>query len=171
MAFNLQATLRLRDDFTGPARSIMRTTSSMAGSIGKLTGIFAGLTGAIGGTVAAHKLFQSTIAEAAKYEQSTVVIKAILNDKDLGKQYMDLVDKFAIDSPIMDSQSMLANSKSFLTTIGGDMKQLEKAWSLAERMAAIDPMQGVTGAVFALREMFSGKFLPIVAVMLRMNLL
>jgi hypothetical protein len=134
----------------------------MAGSIGKLTGIFAGLTGAIGGAVGAHKLFMATIGEAAKYEQSTIVIKAVLNDKELGQQYMDLVNKFAIDSPIMDSQTMLANSKSFLTTIGGDMKQLEKAWSLAERMAAIDPVQGVEGAVFALREMFSGDSISMV---------
>jgi hypothetical protein len=149
----------------------MRSASSMAGSVSKLTGMFLGLSGAIGGAVAARKIFDSTIGQAAKYEQSTIVIKAMLNDEDLGRQYMDLVDRFAIDSPIMDSQSMLENSKSFLSIIGGDMKQLEKAWSLAERMAAIDPMQGVTGSVFALREMFSGKFLPIVAVMLRMNLL
>jgi hypothetical protein len=162
MAFDLRATLRLTDHFTGPSRSIMRSASNLAGGIGKLTGIFLGLSGAIGGAVGAKKLFDATIGEAAKYEQSTIVIKAILNDKDLGKQYMDLVDKFAIDSPIMDSQSMLANSKSFLTTIGGDMKQLEKAWSLAERMAAIDPVQGVTGAVFALREMFSGDAISMV---------
>jgi hypothetical protein len=162
MAFDLRATLRLTDNFTGPARSIMRSASNLSGGIGKLTGIFLGLSGAIGGAVGAKKLFDATIGEAAKYEQSTIVIKAILNDKDLGKQYMDLVDKFAIDSPIMDSQTMLANSKSFLTTIGGDMKQLEKAWSLAERMAAIDPVQGVTGAVFALREMFSGDSISMV---------
>jgi hypothetical protein len=147
VGFNLQATLKLRDDFSSQARHIMRSASSMAGSIGKLTGTFATLGAAIGGVVAARKLFDATLLESAKYEQSTVVIKAILNDKELGKQYMDLVDKFAIDSPIMDSQSMLENSKSFLTTIGGDMKQLEKAWSLAERMAAIDSAQGVEGAV------------------------
>lgn len=162
MAFDLRATLRLTDNFTGPSRSILRSASSLAGGIGKLTGIFAGLTGAIGGAIGAKKLFDATIGEAAKYEQSTIVIKAILNDKDLGQQYMDLVNKFAIDSPIMDSQTMLANSKSFLTTIGGDMKQLEKAWSLAERMAAIDPVQGVEGAVFALREMFSGDSISMV---------
>jgi hypothetical protein len=162
MAFDLRATLRLTDNFTGPSRSIMRSASNLAGGIGKLTGIFLGLSGAIGGAVGAKKLFDATIGEAAKYEQSTITIKAILNDKELGQQYMDLVNKFAIDSPIMDSQAMLANSKSFLTTIGGDMKQLKQAWSLAERMAAIDPVQGVEGAVFALREMFSGDSISMV---------
>jgi hypothetical protein len=147
IAFDLRATLKLTDQFSGPARSIMRSASSLTGGIGKLTGVFLGLSGAIGGAVGAKKLFDATIGEAAKYEQSTVVINAMLNDKDLGKQYMDLVNQFAIDSPIMDSQSMLENSKSFLSIIGGDMKQLKQAWSLAERMAAIDPMQGVTGAV------------------------
>ncbi|MEH6941685.1 hypothetical protein V7014_07435, partial [Bacillus sp. JJ722] len=50
---------------------------------------------------------------------------------------------------------MYGNSKSFIT-VSKDMKQLEKMWSLAERMAAMDPAQGTEGAVFALRELFSG---------------
>ncbi|WP_127485927.1 hypothetical protein [Neobacillus mesonae] len=121
--------------------------SKATGTIFSLKNAFLGLTAAIGGAAAAKKIFDETILAAAKYEQNTVTISAILNDKKAAKQYMQLVDKFAIDSPIMNSQDMLENSKSFLTTIGKDMKMLEKAWSLAERMAAIDPVQGTTGAV------------------------
>ena len=131
-------------------------------SIFSVKNAFLGIAAAIGGAATAKKVFDETIGAAARREQSTVTISAILNDKKLGKQYMDMINKFAIDSPIMNSEDMLANSKSFLTSIGKNMKQLEKAWSLAERMAAIDPMQGVEGAVFALRELFSGDAISMV---------
>ncbi|MDQ0154908.1 hypothetical protein [Robertmurraya andreesenii] len=142
---------RLGRAFTSPIRAVGSLTTGLNG----LVGAYAAVTGA-------KKIFEETIGAAAKYEQSSITISAILDDKVLGKQYMDMVDRFAVDSPIMNSQDMLANSKSFLTSIGKDMKQLEKAWSLAERMAAIDPYQGVEGAVFALREMFSGDAISMV---------
>lgn len=144
---------RLSDGF----RLIGKATSS----IFSLKNAFIGLTAAIGGVTTAQKLFNSTIGEAAKYEQSSVMIKAMLNDEELGKQYMSLIDRFSVDSPIFNSQDMLGNSKSFLT-VSKDMKQLEKMWSLAERMAAIDPIQGLEGAVFALRELFSGDAISMV---------
>ena len=145
---------RLSDGF----RMMGRATKS----IFSVKNAFLGVAAAIGGATTAKKVFDETIGAAARREQSTVTISAILNDKKLGKQYMDMINKFAIDSPIMNSEDMLANSKSFLTSIGKNMKQLEKAWSLAERMAAIDPMQGVEGAVFALRELFSGDAISMV---------
>lgn len=171
---------RLRDGLGRFASATDRGTNSIHGfgrgvtsavkNVASLTSGMVALAGAYAGIEGAKKIFEETIGAAAKYEQSTVTISAILNDKKLGKQYMDLVDSYAIDSPILDSQAMLANSKSFLT-ITKDMKQLEKIWSLSERMAAIDPYQGTEGAVFALRELFSGLQKPIVSAMMRMNLL
>ncbi|MFY2158062.1 hypothetical protein ACOSZF_20850 [Cytobacillus firmus] len=162
---------RLRDEMGRFARQSDRSATSIGRlgralsaplrGIGSLTSGLYGLVGAYAAAEGAKKVFEQTIGEAAKYEQSSVMISAILNDKKLGQDYMRLVDQFSIDSPIMDSQSMLANSKSFLTQ-SKDMKQLEKMWSLAERMAAIDPYQGVEGAVFALRELFSGDAISMV---------
>lgn len=162
MAFNLQATLSLNGNpFINSMNRVNRAMTSPLRAITNMTSSLNGLIGAFAAAAGARKIFDETIGQAAKYEQSTITISAMLNDKELGSQYMKLVDKFAIDSPIMDSQSMLANSKSFLTQ-SHDMKQLEKMWSLAERMAAIDPYQGVEGAVFALRELFSGDAISIV---------
>jgi hypothetical protein len=162
---------RLRDSLGRFARSssgvsrtmgtLGRAFTSPIRAIGSLVGSLNGLIGVYAAAASAKKVFEETIGEAAKYEQSSVIIKAMLNDEKLGQDYMKLVDKFAVDSPIMDSQAMLANSKSFLTQ-SKDMKQLEKMWSLAERMAAIDPMQGVEGSVFALRELFSGDAISMV---------
>ncbi|MFD5851124.1 hypothetical protein ACFWGC_13115 [Cytobacillus pseudoceanisediminis] len=126
-----------------------------------MTSGLGGLVSAYAAVTAGQKAFNTTIGEAAKYEQSSIMISAMLNDKKLGQDYMKLVDRFSVDSPILDSQGMLANSKSFLTA-SKDMKQLEKMWSLAERMAAIDPYQGLEGSVFALRELFSGDAISMV---------
>lgn len=127
--------------FGSSLSGVGRALTSPIRAVGSLTSGLGGLVSAYAAVAAGQKAFSATIMEAAKYEQSSVMISAMLNDKKLGQDYMKLVDSFSINSPIMDSQSMLANSKSFLTA-SKDMKQLEKMWSLAERMAAIDPYQG-----------------------------
>jgi hypothetical protein len=149
------------DRSTNSMNRFSRSISSPLKGISGLTTAVMGLASAYYAVDSAKKIFENTVGEAAKYEQSSVIIGAMLNDKQLGKEYMQLVDRFAIDSPILDSQGMLANSKSFLTA-SKDMKQLEQMWSLAERMAAIDPYQGLEGAVFALRELFSGDAISMV---------
>ncbi len=183
MAFDLRAIISLTDKFSDPLRKIERqvqrnqsamdklnkTTSTadrnhinLAGNLGRVTSGFGSLKSSIIGVAAAYvtlqsakSIFEATVGNAAKFEQSNVVIGAMFNDKELAKQYTAMLDRFAADSPVMDSQAMYANSKGFITT-SKDIGQLEKMWSLAERMAAIDPQQGVEGAVFALRELFSG---------------
>lgn len=183
MAFDLRAVLRLDDRFSDPMRRaervtertqrtmdrLSRTTNTVERSQERLnhslskvgrgfsslkSGILAA-AGAYATLQSAQNLFSSTVGNAAQFEQSNVVIGAMFDDKKLAKQYTKMLDKFAADSPVMDSQAMYANSKGFISQTK-NVKQLEKMWSLAERMAAIDPAQGVEGAVYALRELFSG---------------
>ncbi|MBA9027514.1 hypothetical protein [Peribacillus huizhouensis] len=148
--------------------SFSRGLGNAGRSIGSAITSLGGLASAIGGVYLAYeaargaaKVFEATVGAAAKFENSEVMIGALFNDSKLAKQYTDMVDSYAIDSPIMNSQDMYGNSKSFIT-MTKDIRQLEKAWSLAERMAAIDPYQGVEGAVFALREIFSGSAISMV---------
>lgn len=146
------------------SRNFDRNTSALGKHSKALTGLVGGMAAvaaAYGTAQGAVKLFNATVGEAAKMEQSQVVISAMLNDNALSKQYMDMLDRIAIDSPIFDSQSMYANSKGFITA-SKDIKQLEKMWGLAERLVAIDPAQGVDGAVLALRELFSGDSMSMV---------
>lgn len=156
---------RLRDSMGRFSREADRSTRSFNGignaaggamrGIGSLTGAVTGLAAAFGGVAAGKKILEETIGAAAKFEQSNIIIGAMFNDKKLSDDYMRMVDKIAVKSPILDSQGMYANSKSFITA-SKDIKQLEKMWSLSERLAAIDPVQGLSGSVFALRELFSG---------------
>jgi hypothetical protein len=128
--------------------------SARAGVSG-LTGQFTALATAIGGAYTAKKIFDSTVWEAAKFENSQVVIRAMFDDRKAADSYMKMLERFAIDSPVLNSQDMFENSKSFITKTK-DVKLLEKMWDLTERLVAIDPLQGVEGAVYALNEFFGG---------------
>ncbi|MEW4281762.1 hypothetical protein [Priestia megaterium] len=66
-----------------------------------------------------------------------------------------MLNKFAIKSPVLDSSEMFSNSKSFISQTK-DVKQLEQIWNLTERLLAVDPKQGVEGAVMAMKELMSG---------------
>ncbi|MFE4812796.1 hypothetical protein ACFQ9Y_16905 [Peribacillus simplex] len=139
-----------------------RTFNSIGGSVGSMTKGLGGLTATLAGVAAgfaavegAKKVFESTVLEAAKFEMSNVVIGAMFDDKKLSKQYTDMVDKFAANSPVMSSADVYSNSKSFIQTTK-NIGQLEKMWDLTQRLTAVDPAAGVDSAVFALRELFSG---------------
>ncbi|NUU74244.1 hypothetical protein [Paenibacillus xylanilyticus] len=64
------------------------------------------------------------------------------------------VSQFTLDE-------FLDAGKSFIPTTK-DNKQLEKMVNLAERLGALDPEQGITGASYALKELFSGDGLSLV---------
>ncbi|CAM3640692.1 hypothetical protein [Mesobacillus zeae] len=145
-----------------------RSFDKMGGGIGSVTKGLGMLTGALAGVAAgyaavegAKKVFEATVLEAAKFEQSNVIIGAMFDDKKLAKQYTDMVDRLSVQSPILDSQTVYGNSKSFIT-LSKNTKELEKMWKITERLAAIDPGQGIEGAVFSLRELFSGDALSII---------
>jgi hypothetical protein len=149
------------DRFNSGMRKMGSGAKKAISGITSLKGSFIGLTAAVGGAMAAKKAFDSTVWEAAKMEQSNVMIGAMFDDKKLAKQYTKMIDRIAIDSPLLNSQDMYGNSKSFITA-SKDIKQLERMWDLTERLNAVDPAQGVEGAVYALRELFSGDSMSMV---------
>lgn len=149
---------RLRDEqgrFVSSGNRVAKSFGSMTSSSRNYTASLAGVAAGIGAVIGVQKTLNATVGAAMKMEQSQIVIEAMIDDKSLSKQYMKMIDKFAIDSPVLDTQAMYANSKSFLAA-STDLKELEKMWDLSERLVAVDPVQGVEGAVLALRELFSG---------------
>ncbi|WNN75131.1 phage tail tape measure protein [Lysinibacillus capsici] len=113
------------------------------------------MAGAYIGANGAAKLLNATIGEAAKFEQSKAIIQAAFQDDNATKQYMKMVDKMAIDSPLLNSGDMFAGSKGLLT-LTKDMEQLGTAWKLVERLVASDPTKSIDDAVRGLRELSSG---------------
>jgi hypothetical protein len=143
--------------FGSSLQNVGSSAKVVGGYLGGIRSHFLGLAAAIGGATAAKSLFDKTIGEAAKFEQSEVIIKAMFRDDKKAKQYMEEMQKLAIDSPLLNSQDIFANSKSFIS-FSQDIDVLKRMYKIAERLLAMDPMQGVEGAVFALKELFSGDY-------------
>lgn len=137
------------------------SSNGLSASIGGLQSTLVGLAGAYLTAQGAAKAFDATIGAAARYEQSEVAVKAIFNDVKKSNAYMQMVDKMAIDSPLLNSTDMLASSKS-LVAMTKDVNELGKAWSIIERLMVLDPTQGTDGAAFALKEMWQGDAISMV---------
>lgn len=146
----------------------INTRNTMINTLGRESGALQGLgaslvsvAGLYAAAQGASKAFQATIGAAAQYEQSEVAVKAIFNDDKASKAYLAMVDKMAIDSPLLNSGEMLKSSKT-LTAMTKNVGDLGKAWSIIERLMVLDPTQGTDGAAFALKEMWQGDALSMV---------
>ncbi|MFJ7665326.1 phage tail tape measure protein [Lysinibacillus sp. NPDC097162] len=137
------------------------SSSGLSASLGGMQSTLIGLAGAYLTAQGAAKAFDATIGAAARYQQSEVAVKAIFNDDDKSDAYLKLVDKMAIDSPLLNSTEMLASSKG-LVAMTKSVDELGKAWSIIEKLMVLDPTQGTDGAAFALKEMFQGDSLSMV---------
>lgn len=160
--------------FSRFARNGERSTSRLGGALGRLSSKFGavgngaanstsmmtsgmwGFVGAITAAVSGAKLLQSTLGAAMKFEMSSATITAMFQGDTKGAdEYMSMISDRAIGSPLYNEAQYYDNSKSFVA-MSKDREELEKMWSLAERLGAMDPAQGIEGAVFAMRELMSG---------------
>lgn len=139
----------------GDIRSPNIDTTRSQKSVFSLNGAFLAVTATIAGVVSGAKLLQETIGAAAKFESSEVLIEAMFNDDKASKEYIKMVDKMAKNSPVLNSDDMLANSKSFIS-LTKESELLGKAWGVVEKLNVLDPIQGIEGAVLAVRELAGG---------------
>ena len=142
---------RFKSSLNGTNSSVNVATASLNGIVGVVSGVAAAYLSA----QAASNAFNATLGAAATYEQSKAIIRATFKDDGATKQYMNMVDKIAIDSPLLNSGDMFAGSKGLLT-LSTDMSQLESAWSIVERLIASDPTKTIDDAVRGMRELASG---------------
>jgi hypothetical protein len=177
MAFDLVARLKLKDEFSNRMNRVQRATERMnkavratnnsvsnlnsgmsraSGSVSRLTGTFVGLAAAVGGAVAAQKAFNATIGEAAKYERSRGLLTAMMGDGKKAKKLIEEIDKMAINSPLLNSQDMMAAASAFLP-MTKDINRLKKLYDLSERLFVLNDKEGMEGASFALREFLMGQ--------------
>jgi hypothetical protein len=178
LAFDLVARLKLRDEnFSSKMRRVQRVTerlnkavrstsnsvsnlnsgmSRVSSSVSRLSTTFAGLAVAVGGAVAAQKAFNATIGEAAKYERSRGLLTAMMGDGKKAKKLIEEIDKMAINSPLLNSQDMMAAASAFLP-MTKDINRLKKLYDLSERLFVLNDKEGMEGASFALREFLMGQ--------------
>lgn len=130
-------------------------TSGVSASLSGMQSALFGVVGAYLTAQGAASAFNATIGAAARYEQSSTIISAMMNDADKYRKYLKMIDEIAIDSPLLNSADMTAGSKGLLT-MTSDLSQLQKAWNTIEKLNAVNPLQGVEGAVYSLKALQSG---------------
>lgn len=140
--------VQLKDNFSKPFQRVASMRMPGFGGAGGL------LVGA-GGIYAGKQAFDITIGASAHMELYRTQIVALFRDQKKAAEYMNRMSQAAIVSPIMGEADIFGNSKSFIS-LTKDLDLLQRMWKNAELMAAMDPIQGIEGAVFALRELASG---------------
>ncbi|UVI32090.1 hypothetical protein [Paenibacillus spongiae] len=114
--------------------------------------ILLAITGA-GGAVAAG-LGAVSIKGAATRELQQIQLEALVGDKKRAKQLFDDMNKRGAISTFSESD-FLEGAKAFLP-LTKDLKQINQLASIQERLAASNPMEGMGGAAFSIREGLSG---------------
>ncbi|MFT9848967.1 hypothetical protein [Aneurinibacillus sp. REN35] len=131
---------------------------------GSFRGMVAGVTALAGAYVTAQgavKAFEATVGAAAKQEYEKITIRALVQDDKKANNLFDTMKKQALESPMFSLQDFLGSAKAYLP-ITRDLKQVEKLTSLTERLALSNPMQGLEGASFSIREAMSGDMVSLV---------
>lgn len=150
---------------TNATKKMSHAAHGASGGILSMYGGMLKMSAAMGMVTATAAPFlgvMKSIQEAAKFEQSNIQIKAMFQgDTKSAQKYMSSLEKMAINSPLLNSQDMLANSKSFIGQTR-NLKTLDKAWKVAEKLMAWSPEQNVQSVVFAMRELASGDAISMV---------
>ncbi|MGF7033746.1 hypothetical protein J2T17_004694 [Paenibacillus mucilaginosus] len=115
-----------------------------------------GLTTALGAAVVSSKLLDATLGSAAQREMAVVTTNAMFKgDTAKADAYFKFLEQRAAESATLSQNDYFGTAKSFVA-ITKDLPKLQKLTGLAERLAASDPAQGLSGAALALRELTSG---------------
>ncbi|MET4561551.1 uncharacterized protein YukE/Flp pilus assembly pilin Flp [Lysinibacillus parviboronicapiens] len=140
--------------FSAASRSATSSIHSQSSALSGLKSTLMGVAGAYIGVQGASKAFDSVIGGAAKFEMAQVTLQAMFDDKALSDSYMKMMDKIAIDSPVLNSMDMVSGSKGLLA-LTKDLGTLEQSWKTIEKLNVLAPEAGVDGAVFAMKELAS----------------
>lgn len=146
--------------FGNSLRSSISGIGKMRSGLGGLATGLLGIAGAYAAVNTGSKIFEKTVGAAAVMEQSQTIIGAMIGNQKAADKYMKMMDELAIKSPLLDSQTMYANSLgvvSLTKNLEAPLKAQERTWKLVERLTALNPNQamggGVEGAVFSLRNL------------------
>lgn len=141
--------------FSSAGNSASRSLASMTRSTGGLAKSIVGIGAAYVSANAAALLFDKTIGAAAEREMSNTTIQALFKgDTTNAKKYFDFIDQRAIES--MFSQKDFLGTGSAFIPVMKDLESIKTATKLAERLGASNPLEGLEGAAYSIRELISG---------------
>ncbi|TCI50319.1 hypothetical protein EVJ24_14860 [Exiguobacterium sp. SH1S21] len=118
-----------------------------------LTSLPALIAGA-GAAFGAWKLGDMVIGGAMSKELSQMQMGALLADKDKGKELFGMVQDKAMTS--MFSEKDFAAAATTFLPVTKDFSEISRMMNVNERLAASNPLEGMEGASFSMREALSG---------------
>ncbi|MEK5331414.1 phage tail tape measure protein [Lysinibacillus sp. FSL W8-0992] len=143
--------------FATRVTSLRVGANGLSTSLRGMQGALVGIAGAYVGANGAAKLFNLTIGAAANYEQNAMAISGMFGDDKKAKKYLQMVEKAAIDSPVLNSTDMLSNSKAFLG-LSKNVDELKQVWGLVERIQALSGVD-TQQAAFSTKELMQGDYI------------
>lgn len=142
--------------FATRVSSLRVGADGVSASLRGMQGALVGLMGAYVGVTGASKLFSATIGAAANYEQNAMAITGMFGDDKQAEKYLQMVEKAAIDSPVLNSTDMMTNSKAFIG-ISKNLDELKQVWGLVERIQALSGVD-TQQAAFSTKELMQGDY-------------
>ncbi|MEK8199665.1 phage tail protein [Lysinibacillus sp. FSL M8-0134] len=131
-------------------------SNGLSASLRGMQSALIGLAGAYVGANGAAKLLNLTIGAAANYEQNAMAISGMFGDDKQAKKYLQMVEKAAIASPVLNSTDMMTNSKAFIG-ISKNLDELKQVWGLVERIQALSGVD-TQQAAFSTKELMQGDY-------------
>ncbi|RXM79250.1 hypothetical protein DP144_00095 [Clostridium tetani] len=119
-----------------------------------LTSKIKGLVGAYLGFQTVKKGLDATIGGAANLERQLITISGMLGNKNIGRAFFDKINDYALISQY-GLKNFAAISRQFIQFTKNTDKLMDLN-KLSERLAFLDPTQGLEGAGFALKEILGG---------------
>ncbi|GED14424.1 hypothetical protein [Aneurinibacillus migulanus] len=138
-----------------------KNVATAKSNVSGLHGTVVGLAGAYATVEGGKKLFDATIGSAAKQEYSRITVGALMNNSKKTDELFSIMKQQGLDSAMFSVQDFIDSSKTYIP-FTKDIGQLERLTQLTERLALSNPMQGMEGASFAIREAMSGDMVSLV---------
>ncbi|TKI50292.1 hypothetical protein [Lysinibacillus tabacifolii] len=148
------------DNLGNATRNATRAIGNQANQLSGLKSQIAGVAGAYLGAQTAVKAFNSTVGNAAKFEQQELVTRTMFKDDGKAAEYMKLMEDMALKSAVLNTDDMMVGSKSYVG-LTKDLGQLEKMWNITEKLQAFSGVD-TKQASFSLKEAFQGDYISIV---------
>ncbi|WP_235213939.1 phage tail tape measure protein [Lysinibacillus fusiformis] len=152
----ISSTSNRMSSFSTRMTGLRAGTNGLSASFSGMQSSLIGLMGAYAGVNGAAKLFNATIGAAANYEQNAMAISGMFGDDKLAKKYLQMIEKAAIDSPVLNSTDMMTNSKAFIG-ISKNLDELKQVWGLVERIQALSGVD-TQQAAFSTKELMQGDY-------------
>ena len=121
------------------------------------------LPGLLTGGLAAYgigSVVKTSIGGAARLEMQALQLEALLKDADKARQLFEDMNRLGRVS-VFSEEEFLEGAKTFLP-LTRDLDQINRLVRLQERLAASNPIEGMAGAAFSIREALSGDTVSLV---------